>query len=224
MSLERLSEQFRIQRVKRRTNSLATITVRRVGPPAGKPRHSGRVLVDRQRLGYLVGDEPMTFDVEPGDHTITVSFGRRPAILSSPGRTRSSALVSVSAGERADFACGIKPEVAHLWVRARRSGAIRCAVFAVAVYLAAVAGWLLAPYLRMGVALAVFHLPVSGSLITLSYRLVSPFLSSFWFAMLTWWMVRRLTHFPRYETDEVLLSRIGSPYYLERLPVVGVDA
>lgn len=223
MSLERMSEEFRKQRAKRRTLDLATITVKRVDLFAGQFRFSGRVLIDRQRLGYLVGGEPVTFDVEPGDHTITVSFGRRPAVLSSPGRAKCSALVSVGAGERAEFACGIRPDVVHLWVKARRAGAIRCAALAVPVGLAGGSGWFLAPYFQEVEAWAVFHLPIPSSLIWLCYRLVSRVFTAFWFAMLARWIVSRLIRFPLDQTDEVLLSRIGSPYFLERLDLVGVD-
>jgi hypothetical protein len=129
MSINCLSERFRAQRNKRRTLDRATIAVKRIEPSTGRLRFAGRVLVDCQQIGYLVGGEPRTFDVEPGEHTITVYFGRRPAILSSPGRAVSTTSVRLGAGERADFACGIRPEVARLWARARRATVIGVIVF-----------------------------------------------------------------------------------------------
>jgi hypothetical protein len=217
MSTEHLSTRFRIQRMRRRTLDLATITVKRVAPSAGRRRFAGRVLIDGQQIGYLVGDEPRTFEVKTGDHTITVYFERRPAILSSPRRATSTASVSLGAGERADFACGIRPEVAQLWAQAQTEATIRATVFAAAVGLSAWAGSLLAPYLRQAVAMAVFHLPIHGPLISLCHGLVSPVLCWFWFALLAGWIVRRSTDLLRDQTDEALLSQIGSPYYLERL-------
>jgi hypothetical protein len=224
MSLGRLAEQFRIARVNQRAADWATITVKHVGPLAEQHRFAGRVLVDCRMLGYLVNGEPRTFDVEPGEHTITIFYGRKPAILSSRSRAKSAVSVVLSPGERADFVCGIRSEVAHRWAQARRAGTnralVRALVLLVVLYLIAMVGYLLAPYLRQGVALAVFHLPVYGSLIPLGYRLVNPFVCACLFMMLAWWLARRTTHFPREETDEELLSRIGSPYYLERLPAV----
>jgi hypothetical protein len=217
MSIDQLSARLRTQRTKRRTLDLATITVKRVEPSAGRRRFAGRVLIDRQQVGYLVGDEPRTFEVETGDHTITVYFGRRPAILSSPRRATSTASVSLGAGERADFAWGIRSDVARLWAQAQTEATIRATVFAAAVGLSASAGSLLAPYLRQAVALAVFRLPVYGPLIPICYALVSPVLCWSWFALLAGWIVRRSTDLLRDQTDEALLSRIGSPYYLERL-------
>jgi hypothetical protein len=216
MSIDQLSARLRTQRTKRRTLDLATITVKRVEPSAGRRRFAGRVLIDRQQVGYLVGDEPRTFEVETGDHTITLYFGRRPAILSSPRRATSTASVSLGAGERADFACGIRPDVARLWAQAQTEATIRATVFAAAVGLSASAGSLLAPYLRQAVALALFRLPVYGPLIPICYALVSPVLCWSWFALLAGWIVRRSTDLLRDQTDEALLSRIGFPYYLER--------
>jgi hypothetical protein len=222
MSLQRLSQQFRSHRVKGRTHNVAFLSVKRVGPFAGRLGFTGRVLVDRERVGYFVGCEPRTFDVDPGEHNITVFFGRRPAIFSSRGVAMSSVSVSLGPGERADFVCGVRSEVADLWAKARWAVAIHGAVFVFVLYLAAEAGSLLAPYLREIVALAVYHFPVNGSLISLSYRLASPLLCAFWFEIVAWWIICQSTHFPRDETDEELLSRIGSPYYLERLPSVEV--
>ena len=221
MSLQHLSQQFRSERVKRKTVKLAILSVRRVGRFAGRRGFTGRVLVDRERVGYLVGSEPRTFDVDPGEHNITVFFGRRPAILSSRRMATSSVSVSLGPGERADFVCGVRSEVADLWAQARRAVAIQLSVFMFVLCLAGEAGSLLAPYLREAVALAVYHLPVNGSLIWLFYGLASPFSCALWFEILALWIFRRSTHFPRDETDAELLSRIGSPYYLERSPVIG---
>ena len=40
--------------------------------------------------------------------------------------------------------------------------------------------------------------------------------------MLNGWMLRRWPQ-TRYSNDVALLCRIGSPYYLERLAMVGID-
>ncbi len=124
MSLGRLAEKVRAARVDQRGADWATITVKHVKPLAAQRRFTGRVLIDSRMLGYLVHGEPRTFEVEPGEHTITIFYGRRPAILSSRSRAKSSVLVVLSPGERADFECGIKSEVAHRWARARRAGTI----------------------------------------------------------------------------------------------------
>src|SRR3954453_16128722 len=107
MSLDQLSERLRTERVKRRAQSLATIIIKRAEPIVGEFRFGGRVLIDGQRLGSLMGCEPKTVYVEPGKHKITIIFERRPAILPRLGRTMCSASVAVSAGERAVFGCGI---------------------------------------------------------------------------------------------------------------------
>jgi len=220
MSIDRLSERIRIQLTERRAIAFATITVKRVDPSADRRRFAGRVRIDGQQLGYLVGGEPRTFDVEPGEHTITVYFGRKPAIISSRRPAMSTASVSLGAGERAEFACGIRPEVARQWAKVRRAVAFRVTVCVAAIELVY---WLITPNLRPAVALAVFYLPVPGSLIPWCYRLVSPVLSVLWFVLLASWMVGRSTHLRRDESYEELLRRIGSPYYIERWASVGIN-
>jgi hypothetical protein len=131
-----------------------------------------------------LGVETKTVYVEPGEHKITIIFERRPAILPCLGRTMCSASVSASAGERAVFTCGIRPEVARLWVNARRAGALRRTVFVLAVDLAAVPGWLFAPYLRQAAVFAVIQLAVNDALIPLCYRLTSPVFCAFLFVLL----------------------------------------
>ena len=73
MSLDRLGEHLRTARAERRTLDLATITVQRAESSAWPARFT-RVVVDGEQVGYLVGNEPRTFEVEPGEHTITVFF------------------------------------------------------------------------------------------------------------------------------------------------------
>jgi hypothetical protein len=223
MSIEHLSARIRTQRIKRRALEPATIAVRRGDPCADCLRFSGRVLLDGQQLGYLVGGEPRTFHVDPGDHTITVYFGRRSAFFASRRRAVSSASVSLCPGERADFNCGIRPDVARQWMETRRAVASRAIIFFAVVLLAGEAGSWLTTFLRDAVALAVFHLPVYGSLIPILHRIVSPLFCALWFALLARWILGRLAYFPSEETDEELLARIGSPYFLEHLAAVGIN-
>jgi hypothetical protein len=118
-------------------------------------------------------------------------------------------------GER-EFACGLRPEISRLWGIARRADAIRTAFCAAGVGLAVGGGWFLAPWLREAVTLVTYDVPVDDALIPWCYRLVSPVFSAFWFALRVSSMVGRSDWFHHAETEEARLSRIGSPYYLER--------
>jgi hypothetical protein len=222
MSLSRLSAQYQTARVTHRSIDHATITIRRVKPTIGQRGFSGRVLVDRHILGYLVADEPRSFEVEPCEHTITVLFGRRPVILCRPGSARCTVSVSLSAGERVDFACGIRSDISRLWVQARRAREIRLTALIAAFYCALGLNWLCGPYLREAVALVVWYLSDHGLLIPLSYRMAGPIICGLGLAMLNGWMLRRWPQ-TRDTSDAVLLYRIGCPYYLERLTAVGID-
>ncbi len=214
-----LSERLRANRVSRRAVERTMVTVRRREPPAGERRFSGRVIIDGNMHGDLIGDETRRFDVEPGEHTLTVRFARRPVIFSASSRAKAFASVSLIGGEQADFVCGIRPEVVRLWIDARRVRCLRAMVLVggwyLAVGLAVGLSWFIGPYVREAVALAVIHLPVNGPLIPLSYRLAGPLLAGFCLAILNGWTLRRWRGLTD-TSDEALLSRFGSPYYLER--------
>jgi hypothetical protein len=219
MSLGRLAEQFRTRRFEQRAVDRATITVSRAKPSADRRRFTGRVLVDRKTVGYLVGGESSNFYVEPGEHTITVMFGRRPVVFCRPGQAGCSTSLSLSAGERADLVCGVRPEIIHLWKRARRAWGIQ--VMFACVFASGLT-WIATPHLREAVALVVLHLPVHGLLIPLSYRVVSPLFVQFCLAIFSCWMFRRWPH-ANNTSDAALLARIGSPYYIERSSAVGTE-
>ena len=109
----------------RRSIDRAAITIRRADVPAGVRRFTGRVLINGRMSGDLVGAEPRSFDVENGEHTVTVFFKRRPEILSSGRRPTASTSVSIDVGERVELVCGIRPDVVRHWNRARRAWNIR---------------------------------------------------------------------------------------------------
>jgi hypothetical protein len=172
--------------------------------------------------GYLVADEPRSFEVEPGEHTITVLFRKRPVIFWRPRSARCTASVSVSAGERVDLVCGIRPEIRHLWVLAQRARDIRWAALFVALQIALGLNSLAGPYLRDALALVVWYLPDHGMLIPLTYRMAGPIIIWLGLMLLNAWILRRWPQ-TRDISDATLLSRIGSPYYLEQLTAGRID-
>jgi hypothetical protein len=217
MSLHELSERFRGERLRRAGVESATITVRRIEEPAGQRRFRGRVFIDAKLVGDLISNEARCFDVEPGEHTIAVRFGRRPVIFQATRRAKAVASVSLTAGEQAEFVCGVRPEVVRLWVSARQAVQRRaCAGVAVSGLLMSGLYWFIGPYVREAAAFAVIHLPIGPALIPLIYRLAPPILLCLCPAMLLAWIVRRWPHLHG-ASDSALLSQFGSPYYLERL-------
>ena len=93
------------------------------------------MLIDGCIGGKLTGGEPIGFDVEQGEHTITVFFRDRPAIFHSPRLAKSFITVSFAEGERGGLVSGIVPDVAMRWVLARRVRDLRSMIFAVAPFI-----------------------------------------------------------------------------------------
>src|SRR6202030_3256979 len=134
-----------------------------------------------------------------------------------PGRAVVSVSISLGPGEQALFACGVKRVLLRRWWQVRLAQH-KSELFAMAVvYFFAGVGWLVSPFLRDGVSLAVLYLPVSGNVIPLCYVLAKPITCSLGFAMLAAWLIR-LARVPQVQANQNALSPIGSPYYLERRP------
>src|SRR3954454_1696302 len=98
MTFEAHLKRLRVQRQKQSNAERATITVRREDMPDYTESFTGSVLIDGHRLGYLVGGESTTFDIEPGVHAVKVTLlGRRKPTVPSG---KAVASTSVSIGDR----------------------------------------------------------------------------------------------------------------------------
>jgi hypothetical protein len=166
-------------------------------------------------LRYLVSGEAASFLVEPGDHTVEVLvFEGRFGIYWQRRLARCNASVSLEAGEQIDLTWGTRSEIVHLWKSARGQWEVYMILYLVVCVLASGLGWLLGSYLREALALALWHLPNNGMLVPLAYRMIGPLFSAFWPLLLHFWVLHRWPEI-KDTSDKALLSRFGSPYYLE---------
>jgi hypothetical protein len=223
MSLEELRRRFETARIERGSQGQATIIVRRGDFPSRRRQFTGTVRIDHRRIGYLVGRAPRAFDVQPGEHRVTVYLGRKDRVTSAPGRAVVSATITLEAGEEVLLTCGVRPEVARRWSRIDRSGGRNGVFFAIAIYLCAAAGWLIAPFLQgLVAATIVYYLPgILGWIWPLSL-IVSPIPAGLYAAVLGGYAIGRWTRGMSLELATNLLPRLGSPYYLEQQPAMGV--
>jgi hypothetical protein len=216
MSLEELRRRFESARVERGSQGQATIIVRRGDLPGRRRRFTGTVRIDERRIGYLVGGEARAFDVQPGAHRVTVYLGRKDRVASAPGRAMVSSSVEVEPGEQVVLTCGVRCEVARQWRRIDRSGGRFGIYFAVAIYLCAALGWLIAPFLQELLAATVlYYLPGFRASIVPLAIMVSPIPAAFYAAVLGGYAIGRWVRGMSVESTEDLLPRLGSPYYLE---------
>ena len=225
MSLEELRRRFEAARLERGSQGQATIIVRRGDFPSRRRQFTGTVRIDERRIGYLVGREPRAFDVQPGEHTVTVFLGRKDRVASAPGRAVVSSSIVLEPGEEVVLTCGVRPEVARRWSRIYRSGGRSGVRFAIAIYLCAALGWAVSPFLQALVAATiVYYLPAIRGLIWPLSLIVSPIPSGFYAAMLGGYVIGRWSRGMSREPAEGLLPRLGSPYYLEPQAARGVEA
>jgi hypothetical protein len=219
MSLEELCHRLRAERIERGAHGQASITVKRGDSPDRRRQFTGTVRVDNQQIGYLVGTEPRSFDVEPGDHTVTVHLGRRDRVPGARGKAVVSALVSVGPGEHVVLTCGVRPELAQKWAESTMTEARRGVLFAIVVYIFASLGWLLSPVLRQGVVAVVsYYFPATVAWLPLLLWLVSPLASGFYAAVAAGLLIGLWVQRNRKQTGGDLLSESGAPYYLQQQP------
>src|SRR5205085_12684964 len=102
-----------------------------------------------------------------------------------------------------------------------RSGGRSGVSFAIAIYLCAAAGWLIAPFLQDLVAATIaYYLPgIRGWIRPLSL-IVGPIPAGLYAAVLGGYVIGRWARGVRLGLAADLLPRLGSPYYLERQPAL----
>ena len=225
MSLEELRRRIAAARIERGSQGQATILVQRGDFPSRRRQFTGTVRIDQRRIGYLVGREPRAFDVQPGEHTVTVYLGRKDRVVAAPGPAVVSSSITLEPGEQVLLTCGVRPEVARQWSRIDRSGGRNGVFFAIAIYLCAATGWLIAPVLQALLAATIgFYLPgFRGWILPLSL-LVGPVLAGFYAAALGGYAIGRWSRGMSLGHAEDLSPQLDSPYFLEPAPARGVGA
>jgi hypothetical protein len=225
MSLEHLAQRFRAQRVDRGARGHARIRVMRGDRPGAGRRHTGKVRIDDQTLGYLVASLPTVFEVEPGDHTVKVQLGRRDLVSSAPGAAVASTKLSIGQGEEATLTCGVRPDVASRWSQLNRFGSRRGIRFAFAIYAFAAAGWLASPFVQEWIAAAiVYYAPAAIGWLGWINHAIGPISLSFLSAIAGGWVVGQAARGASPQAAIELESRIGSPYFLEQEDALVEDA
>jgi hypothetical protein len=205
MSYEHLCDRLRAQRVQRGSAGQATISVQRGDSPSRRRQFTGRVRIDGQLSGDLVGSEPRVFEVQPGVHTVTVYLGRKDKVHTAPGKAEVSTTFSLGPGERVALSCGVRREAARQWTRVDTSNAINGVGLAIALYAIIICVAWFCSYAR-----------VSWWLVG---ALVIAFAMGLSLGLLGGFALGRMTRTTANSTAEAVKSRIDSPYYLERQPV-----
>jgi hypothetical protein len=219
MSLDQLRQRFRERRISGALRAPAKITIVRGDWPTRGRRFAGKVRIDDRMLGYLVGGEPRAFEVEPGDHKVTVQLARRDLVVSAPGSAVVTTAVSVGPDERVVLKCGVRSDVARHWALLNTFGVRRGVAFSLFLYLFAATGWLSSPGVQ-GWAADTFirYFPQQNGWIPWIQAVVGPLPLGFCMALLGGCLLGRLARGASPRAARELESRLGSPYFLEREP------
>jgi hypothetical protein len=212
MSLQSHLKSLRAQRLTSNPVVRATITVCREDMPDQHSSFTGKVLIDGQRLGYLVDGEPTAFDVEPGKHTVRVLLSKKGRFASLPGTPVVSAQVWIDEGERAELVCGIRPEILQRRNQMEREQVCHSLLLTGVTFVAAGIGWMLSPILWK----AIIILPLPGSWIPIISKLTKPLALACWFGLLAAWAVGPGPRNRRGLRYGDCVSETASLYYLER--------
>jgi hypothetical protein len=180
--------------------------------PGNRLSFTGKVLIDGQRVGYLVDGEPTAFDVEPGEHTVRVSLSKKGRLASLPGKPVVSVQVWIDKGERAELVCGIRPEIVQRRNQIEKENLCHHLLLTGVAFVAAGIGWVLSPLLWQ----AIITLPLPGSWIPAFHSLTKPVALATWFGLLGAWAVGAARRDRRDLISDDPVSKVASLYYLER--------
>jgi hypothetical protein len=214
MSLQSHLRRLRAQRLKSSPVERATITVCREHVPGQHSSFTGKVLIDRQRVGYLVDGETTAFDVEPGEHTVTVLLYKKGRFASLPGKPVASVQVWLDEGERAELVCGIRPEIVQRREQIEKEDLCHNLLLTGVTFVVAGIGWMLSPILWKATAL----LPLPESWIPVILKLTKPLALACWFGLLAAWAIGPVPRHRRSLRSDDSASKIAPLYYLEPPP------
>jgi hypothetical protein len=220
MTLQAHLRKLRAHRLKSNPVERATITVCREHMPGQHSSFTGKVLIDGQRVGYLVDGDPTAFDVEPGEHTVRVLLYKKGRFASLPGKPVASVQVWLDEGERAELVCGIRPVIVERRSQIEKENLCHDLLLTGVASVAAGIGWMLSPFLWKAIVL----LPLPGSWIPLISRLTKPLALACWFGLLAAWAVGLGPRNRRGLTREDSASKGDSLYYLELRPLKPVSS
>jgi hypothetical protein len=212
MSLQSRLRRLRAQRLASNPVERATITVCREHMPGNLSSFTGKVMIDGQRVGYLVDGEPTAFDVEPGEHTVRVLLYKKGWYASLPGKPVASVQVWIDEGERAELVCGIRPEIVQRRVQTEKENLCHNLLLTGVTFVAAGIGWMLSPLLSK----AIIMMPLPGTWISVLSRLTNPHALAIWLGLLAAWAVGVSPRRHQSLTSDDSVSKIASLYYLER--------
>jgi preprotein translocase subunit Sss1 len=170
---------------------------------------TARVAIDDRQFGYLVGDQPLCLELEPGTHTVTALFHAGSRFRNK--RDQVSTQIQVQSGDVVEMVCGLRPE----WREYSRSLLRRFLVYTIIGYIIALMGWILFPVLREATASLVIRLKIDGFLLSLLYFAVLSRSVTAAVLCLSWYV---LVGSPLYvretRVERALRARVGGPYFL----------
>ena len=111
-----LRERSQGMRVRRYPMEWSSIDVEMVGEPHQTARSLGDARVDNSLFRNLTGGEPTCFQVEPGEHTVTVHLSRWFRLSEVSTAARNFLSRSRSSPERqVKLVCGLRPGAKEEW-------------------------------------------------------------------------------------------------------------
>jgi hypothetical protein len=210
-----LRERTRSLRAKRDHIEWSWISLEIRGVPLKKTRSYGAARIDKSLFRNLTGDEPTSFRVEGGEHTVTVQLSHWLRVSGFRGSSKLSIQIAVQPGEQVKLVCGLRPGAREDWRRIRMARIRPVLIFCAGSLLAVLVGWFLNAFLASLLAPARIAIQIRGVWISqavIQIALRTPVLVSIF---LPWCLLAsRLILAPNRRVLQSLKYRFVHPYYL----------
>ena len=212
-----LSERIRSLRANRNDIEWSSISLEMQGVPIKKTRSYGEARIDNSLFRNLSGDEPTSFRVEPGQHTVTVHLSRWLQLSSYRGSSKLSIHVAIRPGEQVKLVCGLRPGAKEEWRMIHIAGIRPVLSFCTASLVAAGFVWFIFTLVRSLLAPATIFIQIRGVWIPPTYTLFALKAVMMASPLRAWcWLGNRLILAPNRRVLQSLSYRFVDPYFLKK--------
>jgi hypothetical protein len=211
---------LRSQAIRARSDRVdwCSISVEVEGPLDQAPGYSAVVRVDGGVAADLVGNEPRSFRVEPGEHTVVVRLRRQFWLHGCRERAVASLPLELQPGERVRLICGVRPEARAVAAQARLAELDLFQHVCIGSALAIAIGWTAYSAVNRLIDAAAEHLRMASYWVPFVQWLVGSRLATAVWGLVLWWLLFGQFSFERRRRRAASLkAEIVDPYFLKRV-------
>jgi len=216
-TFDALRERSKTMRARLDRVEWCSISVAVEGVAEQSSRYTAVVRIDGGVAGDLVGSEPRSFRVEPGEHMVVVRLRKRLWLHGCPQKAIVSLQLDLQPGEQVKLICGVRREAREAARQADAADLDLFQHFCVGSLLAIAIGWAANPVARNLIRLATVRLRIPSFWVPFAFWIVGSRVATAAWAFVFWWLLTgRYSVERRRQAAASLKVEIVDPYFLKK--------